>query len=262
MSSERDEDKGMTTSSAGTSAESSPRTSGFLSKVAAVLVMLIGVGLVATTLISNLFAVGPAFENLISDFRPALTQQSLDTARADIAGLSAVQTEFSTKLAPALSQQLQMTPEQFNGFVSEKFPAVAAGMGALPKAVPTFDGLINTLDEQRPLLVKGVDQAVERGNGLGQCAHASCDRRELLGDEPVELLRGHLELLAQGGGELGAELCLHRRKARDVSTRGVEGLLCQCGAEVADQVLERRADGEQVADERRRDQAHADQHDQ
>src|SRR5665647_561198 len=133
-----------------------------------------------------------------------------------LAGPSAVQTEFSTKLAPALSQQLQMTPEQFNGFVSEKFPAVAAGMGALPKAVPTFDGLINTLDEQRPLLVKGVDQAVERGNGLGQCAHASCDRRELLGDEPVELLRGHLELLAQGGRELGAELCLHRRKAREL----------------------------------------------
>ena len=48
--------------------------------------------------------------------------------RADIAGLSAVQQEFTTKLAPALSQQLKMTPDQFNGFVSQKFPAVAAGM--------------------------------------------------------------------------------------------------------------------------------------
>src|SRR5512141_1580546 len=141
----------MATSSAATSAVSSPSTSGRVSKVTAVLVMLVGAGLIAMTLISNLFAVGPAFENLITDFRPVLTQQSLDTARADIAGLSAVQTEFSTKLAPALGQQLQMTPEQFNAFVSEKFPAVAAGMGALPTAVPTFDGLINTLDKQRPL---------------------------------------------------------------------------------------------------------------
>jgi len=113
--------------------------------------MLVGAGLVATTLISNLFSVGPAFENLITDFRPALTQQSIATADADIAGLSAVQTEFSTKLVPALSQQLKMTPEQFTGFVSQQFPAVAAGMGALPTAVPTFDGLINTLDKQRPL---------------------------------------------------------------------------------------------------------------
>jgi hypothetical protein len=141
----------MTTTSTGTSAGSSRGRSSFLSKVAAVLIMLVGAGLVATTLISNLFAVGPAFENLITDFRPALTQQSIDTAHADIAGLSAVQTEFGTKLVPALSQQLKMTPEAFNGFVSQNFPKVAAGMGAMPTAIPTFDGLINTLDKQRPL---------------------------------------------------------------------------------------------------------------
>ena len=122
-----------------------------MNKAIAVLVMLVGSGLVAITLVSNLFAVGPAFENLIVDFRPALTQSSIDTARADIAGLSAVQQEFTTKLAPALSQQLKMTPTQFNDFVAQKFPAVAAGMGALPVAVPTFNGLINTLDKQRPL---------------------------------------------------------------------------------------------------------------
>ena len=113
--------------------------------------MLIGAGLVAITLISNLFAVGPAFESLITDFRPALTQSSIDIARNDIAGLSAVQTEFTAKLAPALSRQLKMTPTQFNGFISQNFPAVAAGMSALPSAVPTFNGLINTLDQQRPL---------------------------------------------------------------------------------------------------------------
>ncbi len=113
--------------------------------------MLIGAGLVAITLISNLFAVGPAFENLITDFRPALTQSSIDIARNDIAGLSAVQTEFTAKLAPALSRQLKMTPTQFNGFISQNFPAVALGMSALPSAVPTFNGLINTLDQQRPL---------------------------------------------------------------------------------------------------------------
>ncbi len=141
----------MTAPSTGTSAGASPARPGPLSKVAAGLVMLVGAGLVALTLISNLFAVGPAFEDLITDFRPALTQASIDTAKADIAGMSAVQEEFTTKLAPALSQQLKMTPAQFDGFVSAQFPAVAAGMAALPTVVPTFDGLINTLDKQRPL---------------------------------------------------------------------------------------------------------------
>ncbi|MDP1721285.1 MAG: hypothetical protein Q8L08_09885 [Candidatus Nanopelagicaceae bacterium] len=142
------------TSTASTSRTSSAipsSRSGPLGKAVAALVMLMGAGLIAITLISNLFAVGPAFENLIVDFRPALTQSAIDTARSDIAGLSAVQSEFTTKLAPALSQQLKMTPEQFNGFVSQNFPAVAAGMSALPTVVPTFNGLINTLDEQRPL---------------------------------------------------------------------------------------------------------------
>lgn len=135
----------------GKSSSNQSSGSGLFSKTVAVLVMLIGAGLVALTLISNLFAVGPAFENLIVDFRPALTQTSIDTARSDIAGLSAVQTEFTTKLAPTLSQQLKMTTDQFNGFISQNFPAVAAGMGALPAAVPTFNGLIDTLDHQRPL---------------------------------------------------------------------------------------------------------------
>lgn len=130
----------------------SPSTgSGLFSKVVAALVMLVGAGLIVITLISNLFAVGPAFENLITDFRPALTQSSIDAARSDISGLSAVQTEFTTKLAPALSQQLKMTSTQFNGFISQNFPAVSAGMSALPTAVPTFNGLIDLLDRQRPL---------------------------------------------------------------------------------------------------------------
>ena len=147
----RESDMTNTVSKPGTSAAIALSGSGLLTKTVAVLVMLIGAGLVAITLISNLFAVGPAFENLIVDFRPVLTQTSIDTARADISGLSAVQAEFTAKLAPALSQQLKMTPTQFNSFVSQNFPAVAAGMGALPTAVPTFNALIETLDHQRPL---------------------------------------------------------------------------------------------------------------
>lgn len=142
----------MTTTSSRPAAEdaSTPK-SGLLSQVAGALIILVGAGLITITLINSLFQVGPAFEDLTDDFRPVMTQQSIDTARADVAGLGAVQEEFTTKLAPALSEQLQMTPEEFDGFVAEQFPDVAAGMGALPTVVPTFNGLIDTLDEQRPL---------------------------------------------------------------------------------------------------------------
>ena len=78
----------ITASKPGTSAAIPSRGPGALNKAIAVLVMLVGAGLIVITLVSNLFAVGPAFENLIVDFRPALTQSSIDTARADIASLS------------------------------------------------------------------------------------------------------------------------------------------------------------------------------
>ena len=125
--------------------------SGPFSKTVAVLVMVVGAGLIAITFFFNLFAVGPAFENLTVDFRPALTQSSIDTARTDIESLKAVEKEFTNKLIPALSQQLKMTPGEFSEYLSQNFPSVAAGMNELPTVVPTFTGLIDTLDSQRPL---------------------------------------------------------------------------------------------------------------
>lgn len=120
-------------------------------KVLAVLMMFIGAAFVALTLIVNLFKVGPAFERLTDGFRPIMTQQSIGSARTDIAHLSAAGTEFQTKLAPALAQQLKLTPAQLAGMVSANFPATAAGVAALPGITTTFNGLVTTLDQQRPL---------------------------------------------------------------------------------------------------------------
>ncbi len=120
-------------------------------KVSGGLVILVGVVFIVVTLINNLFAVGPAFEEMISDFRPLLAEESLDTARADIAVLDAVGQEFQTAVAPGMAQALGMTPEEFAGMVQSQYPAVAQGMQALPEITATFSGLIDTLDSQRAL---------------------------------------------------------------------------------------------------------------
>jgi hypothetical protein len=95
--------------------------------------------------------VGPAFEELIDDFRPVLTDESLETARADIAVLEAAGEEFQTVVGPAMAQALGMTPEQFGGMVQTQYPAVALGMEALPAITETFSGLVDTLDSQGDL---------------------------------------------------------------------------------------------------------------
>jgi hypothetical protein len=120
-------------------------------KIAAAVVVIVGVVFIAVTFINNLFAVGPAFEELIDDFRPVLSDESLATARADIEGLQAAGEEFQTTVAPAMAQAMGVTVEEFGAMVQTNYPAVAQGMAALPEITGTFSGLVDTLESQRPL---------------------------------------------------------------------------------------------------------------
>ena len=113
------------------------------------LVMLVGAALIAVAVFRNLFAVGPAFESMIEDFRPWLTDDSIATLRADLGGLEGAVNEFQTGLAPALAAQLGMTPEEFGAMVAEQFPAVATGMATVPQAAGSFTGIIDLLDAQQ-----------------------------------------------------------------------------------------------------------------
>ena len=113
------------------------------------LVVVAGIVLIASAFMNNLFEVGPAFEEMIDDFRPMLTDEALDTAKADIGGLSAVADEFENAVIPGMSQQLGMDPAQFGGFLNENFPAVAQGVAALPEISTTFSGLIGTLEAEQ-----------------------------------------------------------------------------------------------------------------
>ncbi len=118
---------------------------------AGVVVALVGVVFLISTFANNLFEVGPAFEEMIDDFRPLLEEEAIATANADLAMLAAAGEEFSTRIAPEMAAALGMSPEEFGGMVQTSFPDVANGMAALPEITSTFAGLINTLDSQREL---------------------------------------------------------------------------------------------------------------
>ncbi len=112
-------------------------------------VLAIGVIVLIVLFNSNLFAVGTAFEELTDAFRPIMTDESIATAEDDIAGLGAVADEFPTQVAPAVAQALQMSPDELNTLLGTNYPAVAAGVGALPEIVPTFSGVVELLAEQQ-----------------------------------------------------------------------------------------------------------------
>jgi len=120
-------------------------------KVCGVVGIAVGIMFLAITIMNSLFEVGPAFEEMIDDFRPVLADESLTVARDDIAGLEAAGAEFQTVVAPAMAQALGIPPEDFAGMVQSQYPDVAAGMAALPEITATFNGLIDTLDSQQEL---------------------------------------------------------------------------------------------------------------
>lgn len=139
-----------------TTSSDAPASGGFGSvgtsrKIAAGAVALVGVVFIILILVNNLFAVGPAFEEMIDDFRPVLQEEALAQAQADVDGLAAAGEEFQTQIAPGMAQQLGMTPDEFGAMVQSQYPAVAQGMQALPEITATFTGLIQTLDSQREL---------------------------------------------------------------------------------------------------------------
>jgi hypothetical protein len=120
-------------------------------KISGGISILVGIVFIIVTLMNSLFQVGPAFEEMIDDFRPLLTDESLATARADIAGLEAVGVEFETAVVPGLAQAFGMTPDEFAATMAAQYPDIARGMASLPEITVTFNGLIDTLDSQQEL---------------------------------------------------------------------------------------------------------------
>ncbi len=117
-------------------------------RIAAVIVVLVGVALLVVTFNESLFDVGPAFEELTDDFRPIMTDEFLAGLDQDVDGLVAVSDEFGSAVVPALSQALGQSPEQFQVFVAAEFPAVATGVQALPAVAAEFDAIVGVLQSQ------------------------------------------------------------------------------------------------------------------
>lgn len=112
-------------------------------------VLAIGIVVLIVLFANNLFTVGGAFEELTDEFRPIMSDTAIGAATADVAALGAVSDEFTNQVAPAMAQALQMSPDDLNAFLGTNFPAVAAGVAALPEIVPQFTGVVGLLQAQQ-----------------------------------------------------------------------------------------------------------------
>lgn len=118
-------------------------------RMPSILIGSVGVALIAIALAARLFTVAPAFERMTDDFRPVMNNAELSQLRQDVNGLSAVQAEFNNEAVPQLAAALGIAPQQFAALMGQQFPAVAAGLAAVPQVTQEFNGVLTVLEDER-----------------------------------------------------------------------------------------------------------------
>ncbi|MGZ4142028.1 MAG: hypothetical protein ACXVQY_05910 [Actinomycetota bacterium] len=122
--------------------------------IGGVVLVAVGAAFIIATFTSHLFTVAPAFERMTKDFRPQMTTANIQALRGDLSQLTAVQDELVNKVVPAVATAVKMTPEQFIATMQTQFPAVTAGMTAIPQISTQFSGVLNTLQNEQARFAK------------------------------------------------------------------------------------------------------------
>jgi hypothetical protein len=134
--------------------------------------MRLRIGLVASLTIAAILIVGTlviglpgktaGVKRLTDTWRPAFTTQAVKQERANFDEIQAMAAQLQTQVAPALSQELHLTPAGFNQLLEKDFPAVAAGVSQLGTILPRFGALVTGIQQQRANFSKADAIALRR----------------------------------------------------------------------------------------------------
>ncbi len=116
-------------------------------------VAAVGVAFIVMTIANSLFSVGPAFDRMSGGFRPVMKTAPLTQLQQNVQSLATVSDEYNAAV-PVFAQGMTMAPGQFYAYVTQDFPAVAAGMQQLPAIVDQFKGVVGTLQAEQARFVR------------------------------------------------------------------------------------------------------------
>ncbi len=118
-------------------------------KISLALIIVVGAFWVAGTLAADYPKKTQAVDNLTNSFRPAFTDSALAQSAADLRTSMTFADDFRTKAAPALAQQLHVTPDQFVASIAQQYPAVGKGLTQLPQILSYFTTVQTTMAAQQ-----------------------------------------------------------------------------------------------------------------
>jgi len=112
-------------------------------------VAAIGAFLIVLPLATGLPGKSDATGQMMSAFRPQMTDSALAQGRADQKTMQTMADQLGGQMLPALATQLKMTPDQLNAFLAQSFPATAKGLATMPAMLPFFGNLQSTMEAQQ-----------------------------------------------------------------------------------------------------------------
>jgi hypothetical protein len=131
-------------------------------RAAAVLAIVVGIGLVVEPLALKLFPRAAAGERITGRFRQTMSRRGLEQLQTNFATVGAFTTGLTDQTIPYLTRRLHMTRAEFDRYLDTDFPAVAIGVREIPPAAAFVGPVI-------PRLVASHDDfvAIDSLPGLG-----------------------------------------------------------------------------------------------
>jgi len=120
-----------------------------LKKASLGIVLVIGLFWLVSPLVLGYPGKTAAVDDLTDSFRPVFADDALAQSSKDIATVNAFASQFQAEAVPALSEQLNMTPEAFVAAISDQYPKVGTGLQELPTSLPYFNTLVDGLQGQK-----------------------------------------------------------------------------------------------------------------
>ena len=117
-------------------------------RVGAILAIVLGVVVVASSVLLNLVDKAGAADDMNAAFKPAYTQELVEGSQGALVVVGAMGTEMQTGMLPALAQQLGMSEEQLGQYMATEFPATTQALQTLPDAMGRFTVMVGAFDSQ------------------------------------------------------------------------------------------------------------------
>ena len=115
-------------------------------RLGSLLALVLGVLLVAAAGLLSLPQKAADADELNANLEPVYTAELVSGAQGALGVVGAMGEEMQTAMLPALAQQLEMQPDQLNGFIGENFPAMAGVMANMDSTMERFQGMVTSFD--------------------------------------------------------------------------------------------------------------------